>query len=383
MIITIAGPAWPYRGGIAEFTNRLARQLIDENHRVDIVTFKMQYPPFLFPGKSQLTSSPAPEGLKIRRLINSINPLNWFLTGLRIKKERPDILILRFWLPFMGPSLGSIARIVRSNNHTKVICIFDNVIPHEKRAGDKALTKFFTGSIDGGIVMSRSVGEDLRKFSINIPVKFNPHPLYDIYGKPLTREEGLSALNLPGGNKYLLFFGFVRAYKGLDLVIRALADPRLRNRNIKLVVAGEFYDDPEQYTELIRRLGLVPDIYIFNRFIADNEIASFFSIADIIVQPYKSATQSGVAQIGFHFGKPMLVTDVGGLREIIPHGRCGYVVSPDPLSIADSIDDFYSNDRKNAFSECVISEKKKYSWDKMTSAIFECYSEISGTQHQN
>ena len=377
MKITIAGPAWPYRGGIAEFSNRLALQLLKEGHDTDVVTFTLQYPRFLFPGKSQFNDSPAPAGLKIRRAINSVNPLNWLATGLMINKERPDILILRFWLPFMGPSLGTIGRLVRSNHHTRVICIFDNVIPHEKRAGDKQLTKYFTGAIDGAIVLAKSVGEDLKKIRSGIPVMFNPHPLYDNYGMKYPREHALEALKLSPEKSYLLFFGFIRAYKGLDLLIEAFADPVLRNRNLVLLVAGEFYEDPDPYKELIRKYNLDSEVILIDRFIRDDEVSFFFSASDLIVQPYRSATQSGVTQIAFHFEKPMLVTDVGGLKEIVPDGRCGYVVKPEAGAIAGAISDYFENSRKKDFTECVKEQKEKFSWDKMTKTILECYTEIT------
>lgn len=380
MKITLAGPAWPYRGGIAEFSNRLARQFIDEGHDADIVTFTVQYPGFLFPGKTQFIDSPAPKGIRIRRLISSVNPLNWVKTGRTLKNERPDLLILRFWLPFMGPALGTIARTARSNHHTRVICIFDNVIPHEKRPGDRQLTRYFTGSIDGAVVLAKAVGEDLRKFRSDVPVKFNPHPLFDNYGEKRSREEALMTLNLSPGNRYLLFFGFIRAYKGLDLLIEAFADPSLRSRNLKLLVAGEFYEDQAPYTDLIRKHNLEDEIILFDRFIRDDEVAAFFSAASLIVQPYRSATQSGVTQIAFHFEKPMLVTDVGGLKEIVPDRKCGYVVQPQPLSIIQAINDYFENNREDEFTACVREEKKKFSWDKMTATILDCYSEIMVTQ---
>ncbi len=376
MKITIAGPAWPYRGGIAEFSNRLALQFSDEGHEVDIITFTLQYPRFLFPGKSQFTNSTSPENLKIRRLINSVNPLNWLSTGMKIKSERPDILVLRFWLPFMGPSMGTIARIARSNHHTKVICIFDNVVPHEKRAGDRQLTKYFTGSIDGAIVMARAVGEDLKRFRSSIPARFNPHPLFDNYGVKFTREHAAEALKLSADKRYLLFFGFIRAYKGLDLLIEAFADPVFRNRKLVVLVAGEFYEDPAPYSDLIRKHNLENEVILFNRFIRDDEVSLFFSVSDLVVQPYRSATQSGVTQIAYHFEKPMLVTDVGGLKEIVPDGKCGYVVRPDPGSIALAINDYFENNREKEFTECVKEEKKKFSWDGMTKAIMECYTAV-------
>jgi D-inositol-3-phosphate glycosyltransferase len=373
MKITLLGPAFPYRGGPATFNDRLALQFSAEGQSVDIVTFSLQYPGFLFPGKTQYSFGSAPPGIKIERRLNSINPLNWLLTGRRIKKSKPDILLIRFWLPFLGPSLGSVARIVKSNRHTKVICIFDNVVPHEKRPGDYSLTKYFIGSIDGAIAMSQTVLDDLKSFRKNIPVKLSPHPLFDNYGAKADRIEAIKKLNLDQEYSYLLFFGFIRAYKGLDLLIEAFADPRLKNKKLKLIIAGEFYEDDKPYRELIKRHSLDNKIRLFDRFIKDEEVSLFFSVADLVVQPYKTATQSGVTQIAYHFEKPMLVTDVGGLSEIVTAGKCGYVVKPESGYIADAILDYFENSRKILFTEGVKQEKAKFSWDKMTASIIEVY----------
>jgi D-inositol-3-phosphate glycosyltransferase len=367
------GPAYPYRGGIASFNDRLAQQFTYEGHTIEIFTFKLQYPRFLFPGKTQFTDGPAPEGIRITRKLNSINPFNWIATGIKIKREKPDILLIRYWLPFMSPSLGTVARIAASNKHTVVICIFDNIIPHEKRFGDKILTKYFTRAIEGAIAMSQTVLNDLKTFRENIAVKLSPHPLFDNYGKRVGRNDALASLNLDTNYSYLLFFGFIRAYKGLDLLIESFSDKRLRNRNLKLIIAGEFYEDDIPYRELVKKHELEDEVVFYDHFIRDEEVSLFFSVADLVVQPYKSATQSGVTQIAYYFDKPMLVTDVGGLREIVPDGRCGYVVKPDPQSITEAIIDFFDNNRKEEFTAGVIKEKEKFSWDKMTASIIEVY----------
>jgi len=373
MKIISIGPAYPYRGGLASFNDRLTQQFSAEGHDIEIFTFGLQYPKFLFPGKTQYTDGPPPDNIKISRKLNSINPFNWIATGLKIKKEKPDILLIRFWLPFMGPCFGTIARIAKSNMHTSVICIFDNVTPHENRTGDKALTRYFINSIDGAIVMSQTVLNELNAFNKKIPVKLSPHPLFDNYGLPVGRKEALAELKLDDENSYLLFFGFIRAYKGLDLLIEAFSDKRLRNRKLKLIIAGEFYEDKTLYKDLIKKYNLEREVIFFDHFIKDNEVPLFFSVADLIVQPYKTATQSGVTQIAFYFEKPMLVTDVGGLREIVPDGKCGYVVKPEPEFITEAIIDFFDNDRKEKFIEGVRQEKEKFSWDKMTEAIVEVY----------
>jgi D-inositol-3-phosphate glycosyltransferase len=373
MNIISLGPAYPYRGGLASFNDRLAQQFMEEGHEIKIYTFRLQYPVFLFPGKTQYTDGPPPEGITITRQLNSINPFNWIATGLKIRKAKPDILLIRYWLPFMGPSLGTVARIARSNRHSVAICIFDNVVPHEKRPGDRLLTRYFAGSIDGGIVMSGSVMDELSLFREGIPVKLCPHPLFDSYGLSVTRIEALSALQLGSESKYLLFFGFVRAYKGLDLLIKAFADRRLRKMNLKLIIAGEFYEEVAPYMQLIKLYDLENEVIIHDRFIKDKEIPLYFSIADLVVQPYRSATQSGVTQIAFQYEKPMLVTDVGGLREIVSDGVCGYVVQPQPEVIAEAIIDYFENNREKQFTEGVRKQKEKFSWDKMTASIIEVY----------
>ncbi len=373
MKIILLGPAYPYRGGPATFNDRLARQFSAEGHDIEVVTFLLQYPGILFPGKTQYNDGPPPEGVRIERLVNSVNPFNWISTGRKIKKLKPDLLIVRYWLPFMAPCFGTIARIVRSNLHTKILCIFDNVIPHEKRPGDKALTRFFVSSIDGAVVMSETVGKDLRMFREDIPVRLSPHPLFDAYGEPLPREDAVAYLKMDPDDLFLLFFGFIRAYKGLDLLIEAFSDKRLRDKGLKLIIAGEFYEDDTPYRELVKKYGLEGEIIFFDRFIRDDEVPVFFSLADLVVQPYRSATQSGVTQIAFHYGKPMLVTDVGGLREIVKDGVCGYVVKPEPDSIAGAILDYFDNNRKPVFEKGVKSEKEKFAWDRMTEAILDVF----------
>jgi glycosyltransferase involved in cell wall biosynthesis len=382
MKITIIGTAYPYRGGLAAYNERLARQFAEEGHDVTILTFKLQYPGFLFPGKSQFLEGPAPTTIKIERKVNSVNPFNWLSIGYKLKSEKPDILIFKYWMPFMAPCFGTIARIVKSNRQTKVICILDNVIPHEKGPGDKMLTRYFTGSIDGAIAMSQSVLDDLMQFRRDIPVKLSPHPLFDNFGTPATRKEAIIKLGLEQDFRYLLFFGFIREYKGLDLLIKAFANVKLRNEKLKLIVAGEFYEDSAPYMELIKKNNLENEIILFDRFINDDEVNYFFSVADLIVQPYKSATQSGVTQIAYHFEKPMLVTNVGGLKEIVPHGRCGYVVNTNPEEIADSIFDFFENNRNVTFVTNIKREKEKYSWSKMTDSVSEVYKKCTGDDNK-
>ncbi len=368
MRIVICGPAHPYRGGIAAYNERLAQQFLREGDAAAIYTFKLQYPFFLFPGKTQYDEGYAPEGVTITRAINSMNPINWFSTGLRLRRTRPDMIILRYWLPFLAPALGIIARIVRSNGHTRIITIFDNIVPHEKRIGDKALTRFFINSIHGALVMTRAVENDLREFNKKMPCVVSPHPLFDTYSAPVPRAEAIIRLKLYPADKFILFFGFIREYKGLDLLLKAMAEPDVQSLGVKLIVAGEFYEDERPYFDLIRTLDIGQSVLLHTHFISNEDVRYYFSAASLVVQPYRSATQSGVTQVAYYFNKPMVVTDVGGLSEIVPDGRCGYVVKPDPEAIATAISDFFSGDEER-FLPGIEEQKKLYTWDKLTEAL--------------
>ena len=368
--IILLGTTWPFRsGGIATFNERLTKALIDGGDEVINYTFSLQYPSFLFPGKTQLSDQPAPEGLDIRIKVNSINPFNWIKVGREIMRLKPDLLLVRYWIPFMAPCLGTISKIVRRNNHTKVIAITDNVIPHEKHLVDNMLTRYFTNNCDGFITMSKAVLNDLKQFRPQAPMVYTHHPLYDIFGSIVPREQAIKHLNLDPAFRYLLFFGFIRDYKGLDWLLEAFGEKKLRQFPVKLIIAGEFYTAAEKYLQIIRDKNLTDYVILRTDFIADKEVANYFGAADMVVQPYKSATQSGVTQIAFHYNKPMLVTDVGGLGEIIPHGKVGYVVNPGSKAIADAIFDFYKNDRNDYFTRNVISEKEKFSWGTMVETI--------------
>lgn len=369
MKIIIVGTAYPYRGGLSAFNERLAYEYRNRGDEVEIYTFTLQYPSFLFPGKTQYSDEPAPDGLLIHRRINSINPLNWFSVGREIAKKRPDVLITKYWLPFMAPCLGTIERRVRRNGHTRIISILDNIIPHEHRIGDRLFSRYFVRSTDAFVAMSRSVLDDLGQFDTRKPRRFCPHPLYDHYGALVSKDEARQTLHLDANARYVLFFGFIRGYKGLDLLLDAMADPRLKAMDVRLIIAGEYYGDPKPYQEQIARLQLTDRTVQCTDFIPDSKVNNYFRACDIVAQPYKSATQSGVTQIAFHFEKPMLVTNVGGLAEIVPDGKVGYVVEPDAHQIADALVRYYEEDREAPFTDGVRQEKQKYLWSNMTDAI--------------
>lgn len=336
-------------------------------HTVTIYTFTLQYPAFLFPGKSQFSEDQAPAGLRIVRLINAVNPFNWLLAGLKIRRTRPDMVIVKFWLPFMGPCLGTILRMIRRKRKIPVISILDNVIPHEKRPGDTVFTRYFMRACDCFIAMSSKVFDDLKKFTRK-PAELVPHPLYDHFGEILDKTSARRHLHLPVNEKIILFFGIIRQYKGLDMLIRAMKDKRVREAGIKLLVAGEFYEDDAPYLDLIDKNNLRDCIWLRTNFIPDHEVQYYFSSADVVVQPYRSATQSGITPMAYHFEKPMIVTDVGGLPEIVPDGKAGLVCKPEPDAIADAILKFYSIGEQHYIDYLKI-EKQKYSWDRLVRAI--------------
>ena len=368
--VIIIGTAYPFRGGgISTYNERLARAYQERGDEVQIYTFSLQYPGFLFPGKTQYSTDLPPADLNIKVAINSVNPLNWIKVGQKIKKLKCDLVIIRYWMPFMAPCLGTIARIIRWNKLSKVVAITDNIIPHEKMPGGTLLSKYFVNSCDGFIAMSRAVLADLQKLDKSRPSLFSPHPLYDNFGEAIPKNEAKKRLGLEESTRYILFFGFIREYKGLDLLIQSFADKRFRKLNVKLLVAGEFYIDEKPYIESIEKLGLTDSIVLHTNFIANDAIVNYFCASDIVAQPYKEATQSGVTQIAYHFDKPMITTNVGGLSEMVPDGKVGYVVEPDSKQIADALFKYFSEDMESQFVENVKEEKKRFSWDILLKSI--------------
>ena len=371
--IIIIGPAHPLRGGgITTFNERLAKEFNDNADECSIYSFSLQYPSFLFPGKTQYSNEPAPKDLKIYSVINSVNPLNWIKVGNRVREERPDIVVVRYWLPFMGPALGTILRRVRKNRHTKIVCIADNIVPHEHRLGDKAFTKYFLKNCDAFIVMSEKVMTDLGKFVPHKPAKLVQHPLYDNFGDIVPKHEAREKLKIKNEELIILFFGFIRRYKGLDILLDAMgilkSNPNSKIQNLKLMIAGEFYEDKKTYLGQINRLGLNDAVILRTDFIPDSEVKYYLCAADAVVQPYRNATQSGVTPLAYHFEKPMIVTNVGGLAALVPNEKAGLVSEPNAQSIANAILRFYQLG-ENYFLPHLRSEKQKYSWSNLVNAI--------------
>jgi glycosyltransferase involved in cell wall biosynthesis len=371
--VIIIGPAHPLRGGLASYNERLAKEFLLQGHDVTIYTFSLQYPEFIFPGTTQYSTEPAPADLKIKVCINSVNPFNWITVGRRLKKEQADLIVVRYWLPLMGPCLGTILRIAKKNRHSKVVCIADNIIPHEKRFGDKPFTKYFIKPVDAFITMSEKVLADLRIFEKDKPAKAVLHPLYDNFGEKISTAEARKFLNIGADEKIVLFFGFIRKYKGLDILLDAmkiLHDNKQQTTNIKLLIAGEFYEDRKPYDEQINQLGIAKDLLLHTNFIADSEVKYYLCAADVVVQPYRNATQSGVTPLAYHFEKPMIVTNVGGLPSLVPDDKVGLVAEPNAGAIAEKILEYFDKGEAH-FLPHIIEEKKKLSWSKLTDTIFE------------
>ena len=361
--LVIIGPSWPLRGGLAAFDEQLIRTFTAQNINARIETFSLQYPSLLFPGKTQYSNEPAPKDVIINIGINSINPFNWIRVGLRIKQERPDLLIVRFWIPFLAPCLGTISKIVKSNKHTKVIAIIDNMIPHEKRFGDHILTKYFSNSMDGFLTMSEKVSKDVKLFSSK-PIVLSPHPIFTHFGEAISKSDARASLGINENDKIIIFFGFIRHYKGLDILLQSMASESIKKANIKLMIVGEFYEDAQPYFDLIKELDLSEQIILHNEFVPDNEVKKYVCAADFIIQPYRNATQSGVTPLAYHFEIPMLVTNVGALADTVPNGKCGVVVEPKVTAIAQGITNLYSTGA-DYYLPFIKEEKKKYSWEQM------------------
>lgn len=382
MKVIILGTAWPYRGGLATFNERLAKQFVSEGHEVEVWTFTLQYPSFLFPGKTQYTNEPAPKDLVIYRELNSCNPFNWWRVGRRVRKAAPDLLICCYWMSFFAPAYGLVSKIAKRNGKTKCVALVHNMIPHEPNVLDKLFAPYFVKSQDAFVTLSESVLKDIEKIENKItnhksqitdkPKAFSPHPIYDHYGERMKKDQACEALGLPGEKDYMLFFGLVRAYKGLDLLLDAFGEVKDRLPNLQLIIAGEFYEDEEKYRAQIAQLGLTERVIVQNEFVPDGDLRKYFGAADLIVQPYKSATQSGVTQVAFHFEKPMLVTNVGGLGEIVHDHQMGYACEPKAESIAEDLLDYYQNKRQADYTRYLQKEKTKYEWSKMTGAFARC-----------
>jgi glycosyltransferase involved in cell wall biosynthesis len=301
-------------------------------------------------------------------MVDSVNPLNWISVGRQIRKQHPDLLIFRFWLPFFGPCFGTIARVAKRGTSTRVLLICDNVLPHERRPFDRLLTRYLFRQADYFLVQSDAVEQDLLRFWPGARYRNSPHPVYDRFGAAVDRAGARTRLGIRARH-VVLFFGYVRAYKGLDVLINAM--PMVaRDFDVELVVAGEFYDDRRKYEELISTVAPDGLITLHPDYASTEKVRDYFSAADVVVLPYRSATQSGIAQIAYNFDVPVIASDVGGLAEVVKDGKTGYVVPPgDAEALGAAIGRFFREGAAGRFVPIIRAEKAKYTWEHIVRTI--------------
>ena len=368
MKIVVLGTANPYRGGLATFNERLALEFQSQGHEVTIFNFSLQYPNFLFPGTSQFLETPHTDMVPNLRKVNSVNPFNWINVGIELYRLRPDIVIFRYWISFMAPCYFVIASILKMNRTSKIFTIVDNAISHEPKFYEKLVARLFFLVSDFFLTMSEKVRKDLASLT-NKPSILSVHPLYDSYSPPRSKLEARANLQLPLDQKIILFFGFIRDYKGLDLLLEAMSSPEIKAQNIKLVVAGEFYANREKYESMVSSLRIENQLYWHTDFIPDGKIADYFSAADAVILPYKASTQSGVTQIAFYYDLPIIATNVGGIKEMVEHNTHGLIIDANAQSISKGILHFYENDNSQKYRQNIARDKSKYSWTAFVEAI--------------
>jgi len=373
MRLAVVGPVHPYRGGIAHFTEMTVQGLAARGHEVRPVSFSRQYPALLFPGETQYEpDDDAPDIVRgAPRVLDSINPLSWFRTGFHLRDVAPDAVVFQYWMPFFAPAYGVVARGLRRHYGIPSVAVVHNALPHERHLGDALLSRFFLRSCAGHVVMSDAVADDTRRLAgADAHIEQIAHPVYERFGSPVPRAEARAALDLPEAAPVLLFFGFVREYKGLHVLLEAMPSVLDALPDARLVIAGEPYDDTARYREIIDRHGLHDRVRWDDTYIPSEDVPAYFGAADLVVQPYVSATQSGVAQIATHFETPMVVTDVGGLAEDVPHERAGFVVPPEePAALADAVARFFRDDWAGRLAEGMREQKRRQQPERLFEAI--------------
>ncbi len=375
----IIGPGYPLRGGISESNEALCKSFNQKEKTCQIISYSLQYPSILFPGKKQTI------GLSERyvhanlNLINTLNPFSWFSTVRKVLKIKPHYVIVRYWHPYFAICLGLIARLLRKQS-IFIIAWIDNIYPHDPMPFQNILTNFFLKSCDTYMVMSKSVKKDLLSFQdLSLKkVTFSPHPIYSVFGNVIEKKIaqkniGLTKKTTPNANKYILFFGLIRKYKGLELLLEVMALEKIKKLNIHLIIAGEFYEKKSKYLEKIKFLGIENRIILHDNYIPNEDVKNYFCAADIVVQPYLSATQSGVSMVAFNFNKPVLLTNVGGLSEYVTHDFDGYLVDPDKEKIASALEDYFTNNKEDFFSKNTEIKKTEFSWKGLANKFDNLY----------
>jgi len=369
----IIGPGYPLRGGISESNQALQKSFIKENINCEIISYSLQYPSILFPGKTQIVDSQNNIVSNTINLINTLNPISWFRTVRYIMRNKPTFIIVRYWHPYFAICLGLICKMLKRKN-LFIVGWIDNVDPHEKFPFQKQMNSFFFNSCDAFVVMSQTVKKKIDQYQFSKPKKVlvSPHPIYNIFGPSISKKIARKRIGIDStdkNDKYILFFGLIRKYKGLDLLLEVMNSKKIRDMKIKLIIAGEFYENKNKYLEKIKSLKLEKSILIQDSYIPNEDVVNYFCAVDIVVQPYLSATQSGVSMIAYNFDKPILLTNVGGLSEYVEHNKNGYLVDVNHEQISTALEDFYTNGKEKEFSDVIRKKKKLYTWKNLVDSF--------------
>mgnify|MGYP000886640479 FL=1 len=369
MKIVLVGPFPPFRGGISDLNVALAHHL-SKRHVVHAINFTTQYPKVLFPGKTQFKKGDHALEVDSIRCLSSINPFSWRKTANKIIDLEPDLVLFSFWLAFFAPAFSGVAKKIKKYLDANIMAICHNIIPHEEHLLDTRLTKRFFCFIDSFIVLSKKVENELLNIVPGAKYKYSPHPVYNIFKNTLSKEQAKAELNI-ATKKVLLFFGLIRKYKGLDILINAMEKINNELDDYTLLIVGECYENKAKYTDLIKNAGITDNVQCHYSFVPDNEVGKYFSASDVVVLPYKSASQSGIVQIAYHFDTPVIVSNVGGLPEIVDEGKTGYCVEPSSSAFAKAIKAFYEKDNINELNSNISDYKSQFSWDVIVNAIEE------------
>ncbi len=370
MKIAMIGPVHPYKGGIAHYTDLLCRALREDGNEVQLYSFKFQYPKLLYkkPQKDMKSSGFGTNDADF--CIHTLNPFNWIRVAGRIKKQKPELIILQWWHPYFAPCFWSICKLLRRE---KILFVCHNVFPHERFPLDRLLTKWTLGCGRYFITQSKMDARDLLSVKHDAVYRVTPHPTYGMFCKQgMSMQKAREQLQIDQGQRALLFFGFVRKYKGLQYLLEAMKLLKERDFKVQLWVVGDFGEDKEEYVEQIRRFEIGDQVQMVEGYVPDDEVEKYFAASDLVVLPYLSATQSGIVQIAFGFEKPVLVTEVGGLPDVVTNGKTGYVVEPRSAEmIAEAIMDYYINNRREAFVSQIEKEKDRFSWKTFVDTMME------------
>jgi glycosyltransferase involved in cell wall biosynthesis len=366
--IAVLGLTYPYRGGISHYTSLLSEAL-SVRHDVRVFSYLRQYPSFLFPGSTQLDYSGRPIEVPARHVLDSIGPLSWVRTARAIERRSPHLLIVQWWQPFFGAAVGSVCRLMRLRCSCRVLFLCHNVVPHERSTVDGWLSRYALSQGDLFVVHSREDLANLKELVPSPRAVVHPHPSYEVFR---TLDEGESA-SRPPGVRQILFFGYVRAYKGLEYLLRAMPVV-LKELDVRLAVVGEFYDGITTYRGLVAELGLQERVTLVDRYVPNEGVGRYFSQADLVVLPYVTATQSGIIQIAYSFGIPVVTTNVGGLPEVVEDGTTGYLVPPkDASALAQAILRFYREREQKDFRSIIADYVRRFSWEAMVEEIERLY----------